>query len=218
MRRSSPFFFCIVVLLPSLAFAQGERARGWEAGGHIADVSSLSLSGFRGASLDVESSLGYGISGAYNFSNHLALGIEANWRSADYRATFVPDGSGPVRTLNATMDVARLHLKGVYYFLESNLTPFIEVGYGWTRIDSNILERPPITGCWWDPWWGLQCQTTYVTYTETEPSYGAAIGLRWDSRGGIGVRGSIGSLKIDRGRGVDNSSIDTTQLEVVWRF
>jgi hypothetical protein len=217
MQRFSPLF-CFILLLPAVALAQGERSRTWETGLHVADYSSLSLSGFGGASMQVESNLGYGISGAYNFSDHMALGLEASWRSPDYSATFAPDGAGPLRTINATMDVARIHFKGIYYFLESDLTPFIEVGYGWTRIDSNIVERPVVTGCWWDPWWGYICQTSYTTYAETKSTYGAAVGIRWDLRRDVGLRGSVGSLKIDRGQGVDSSNVDTTQVEVVWRF
>jgi hypothetical protein len=210
--------FSFLLILPAIAVAQGERTGVWEAGFHVADYSALALIGFRGASMQVEGDTGYGFSGAYNFSERIALGMDLSWRSPKYRATFVPDGLGPAQVINATMDVARIHIKGIYYFLDSNLTPFVEVGYGWTRIDSNILERPPITGCWWDPWWGLICQTTYPTYAETKPTYGAAVGIRWDSRGDITLRGSIGSLKIERGQGVSNSSVDTTQLEVAWRF
>lgn len=218
VMRFSRLFLCVIPLLPLAATAQTERAGNWEAGFHVADYSSLSLSGFRGAAMQVEGSLAYGFSGAYNFTDRIALGLDATWRNPDYRATFAPDGPGPLRILNATMDVARIHFKGIYYFLDSNVTPFVEAGYGWTRIDSNILDGPPITGCWWDPWWGLFCQTSYSTYAETEPSWGAALGIRWDTRGDIALRGSIGSHTIDRGRGVDNTSVDTTQLEVVWRF
>lgn len=211
-------FIRAILLLPLVATAQTERAGNWEAGFHVAAYSSLSLSGFRGAAMEVESSLAYGFSGAYNFTDRIAVGMDATWRSPDYRATFAPDGPGAFSVLNATMDVARIQFKGIYYFLDSNVTPFVEAGYGWTRIDSNIIEGPPITGCWWDPWWGFICQTSYNTYAETEPTWGGAFGIRWDTRGDIALRGSIGSLTLDRGRGVDNSSVDTMQLEVVWRF
>jgi hypothetical protein len=217
MRVIRLFFFG-VLLLPAVAMSQGERARDWEAGFHFTDFSSLSLAGFRGASLQVEGSTGYGFAGAYNFTNRMAVGVEANWRSPSYRAAFVPESGGPERSLNAKMDVARIHFKGTYYFLESRFTPFVEVGYGWTRIDSNIVEGPPITGCWWDPWWGFICRTSYTTYAETEPSYGGALGVRWDTGGDISLRGSVGTLTIDRARGVDNSSVDTAQFEVIWRF
>ena len=211
---------CFVVLLfaPVVAMSQSNRERDWEAGFHVGNYSSLSLAGFGGALMQVENSLGYGFSGAYNFTDQLALGLDASWRSPKYRATFVPDGPGATRFVNATMDVARIHFKGIYYFLDSRLTPFIEVGYGWTRIDSNILDRPPITGCWWDPWWGYICDTTFSTYVETKSTYGGAIGIRWDSRSDIAIRGSFGSLNIDRGQGVDNSSVNTTQVDVIWRF
>lgn len=211
--------FCLVaLLLPAVAVAQSDRSRDWEAGFHVISNASLSTSGFGGAAMQVESDIGYGFSGAYNFTDRFGLGIDASWRNPKYRAEFVPDGPGPVRVINARMDVARLHLKGIYHFLDSSLTPYVEAGYGWTRIDSNILEAPPITGCFWDPWWGFICQSFYTTFTETRPSYGVGFGLRWDSRGDISLRGGISSLKIDRARGVNNSSVDTAQLEVLWRF
>lgn len=218
MTRSHGWLLSALLLLPLLAQGQSGRDRAWEGGFHLADYSSLSLSGFRGAAMEVEDSIGYGLSGGYNFTDHWALGVELSWRSPDYRATFVPDGPGPARVINATMDVARIQFKGIYYFLESDLTPFVELGYGWARIDSNILDRPPITGCWWDPWWGFICQTSYSTYTETKPTYSGAIGIRWDLRNSISLRGSVGVLNIDRARGVDNSEVKTAQFEVLWRY
>ena len=217
MRRYSRISL-VILLLPAFAAAQGDREGYWDAGFHVANHSSLSLSGFGGASMQVDGDTGYGFSGAYNFTDHIALGLDASWRRPNYVATFVPNGPGPTRIIGARMDVSRVHFKGIFYFLESRITPFIELGVGWTNIDSNILQRPPITGCWWDPWWGLICQNVYSTYTETKTSYGGAVGIRWDTRGNVALRGSIGVLEIDRARGVQNSSVDTTQLELVWRF
>jgi hypothetical protein len=205
-------------LLPATAMGQGERARDWETGFHVAAHSSLALFGFGGASMQVDNSFAYGFSGAYNFTDRLALGTDLSWSQPDYRARIVPDGPTSVQIINATMDMARIHVKGIFYFLDSNLSPFIEVGYGWTRIDSNIVEGPGPTECWWDPWWGYICQRTYRTFTETKPTYGGAFGIRWDTRTEVSLRGSIGSLKIDRGLAVDDSSMDTTQVEVLWRF
>jgi hypothetical protein len=208
----------ICALLPAGVSAQGDRARDWDAGFHVNGNSSLSTSGFGGASMQVESDVGWGFSGAYNFTDRFALGLDASWRRPNYRADFVPQAGGPVRVINTRMDVSRIQFKGIFYFLESSLTPFVEVGFGWARIDSNILERPPIVGCWWDPWWGLICDSFFTTFTETRPTYGAAVGVRWDSRGDIAVRGSIGALNIDRARGVDNSNVSVAQVELLWRF
>lgn len=202
----------VFLVLPAIAAAQGDRTGAWEAGFHVADYSALALTGFRGASMQVKGDTGYGFSGAYNFSERFALGMDLSWRSPKYRATFVPDGPGPAQVINATMDVARIHIKGIYYFLDSNLTPFVEVGYGWTRIDSNILERPPITGCWWDPWWGYICATSWSTFETTEFTYNLGLGMRWDINPALFTRGTITRewISVDSG----TLEFDTLNLEL----
>jgi len=50
-------------------------------------------------------------------------------------------------------------------------------GIGWTWIDTNIPDGPPVGGCWWDPWWGYVCTTTYPTKTKSAFSYQATLGV-----------------------------------------
>ena len=67
----------------------------------------------------------------------------------------------------------------VYNFIDTPLTPYVSAGIGWTWIDTNIPNGPPNTWCWWDPWWGYVCSTSYPTETLNAFSYQAALGLRY---------------------------------------
>lgn len=215
--------YVVFIALLALGFqAQAQlsrdRAGSWEAGFHIADQSAVSLDGSVGSFLEIDGSTGYGFTGGYNFTNRLAVMLDANWSSPSYRARFVPDGAGAPQTLRTKMDVATLQLKGVVYFLEGNLTPFVEGGLGWTNIDSNIIDGPPFTSCWWDPWWGFICRSVYETYSETRSSYSGAIGLRWDFSADLTLRGSLGVVKVDTGEDTEDASLDKVRFDLAWRF
>ncbi|MBD3855301.1 MAG: porin family protein, partial [Acidobacteria bacterium] len=47
-------------------------------------------------------------------------------------------------------------------------------------IDTNIPSGPPTTGCWWDPWWGYVCYSSYPTETTDAFSYQALLGIRYE--------------------------------------
>lgn len=195
----------------------GDRAGSWEAGFRLTDSSAFFVADSFGASLDVDGALGYGFSGSYNLSNHFALMLDYSWSGPDYLATFVPDGPGSDVAIATRLDLTTLQAKGTYYFLDGAVTPFVELGVGWTNIDSNILERAPITGCWWDPFWGYVCERFYETYNQTELSYSAGIGVRWDFSEDFMLRAGIGTLGLDID-GAEDPSTDTVQFDFAWRF
>ena len=219
MRRHVLLGLSCAMLLVAPARAQlaGDRDGSWEAGFHLTDSSSFFVADSFGASLDVEDVLGYGFSGSYNFSNHFALMLDYSWSGPDYLATFIPDGPGSDVTIATRLDVTTLQAKGTYYFLDGAITPFVELGVGWTNIDSNILSRAPITGCWWDPFWGYVCERYYETYNQTELSYSAGIGVRWDFSEEFMLRAGIGMLGLDLD-GAEDPSTDTVQFDFAWRF
>ena len=150
--------FAFLTLASSAAFAQSwGRAGTWEGGFNILDTSSVRAEGSNGSGLAVRGETGFGFSGGYNFTDRLAVLGDLNWSDPSYDATFVPEGGGDPETISHTMDVTSLHIKGVFYFLEGDITPFVEAGVGWTEIDSNVIDGPPITGCWWDPRHNAAC-------------------------------------------------------------
>lgn len=217
MRLYSASVLCLLLGLSTLASAQ-DREGTWDVGFHVMDMSSVVISGVEGSMLDVDDQIGYGFTGAYNFTNRLAVGADLNWTSPDYTATRVLEGTGQTDTISAELDVVNIQVKGTFHFLEGPLTPFVEAGVGWTQVDSNIIDGPPTTGCWWDPWWGYVCSNFYDTYTETRTSYSAAVGIRWDMGQGLMLRGSLGLLEVDTSSATEDAELDTLRVDFAWRF
>lgn len=198
---------------------QNDREGTWEFGVLLNNTSSESLSGDNGSFIDIDSSTGYGISLGYNFNNRLSLGGDLIWNTPDYDAVLITDdvGGTPVE-INHELSLFTINLKGTYNFLEGPFTPFVEAGFGWTDIDSNVQNAPPITGCWWDPWWGYICETVYSTYSKTQQQYGAAVGLRYDLANGMSIKGSYGMQEISTSKATEDLSLDAIRLDLTWRF
>ena len=194
-----------------------DRAGSWEAGFLISDSSSEFLAGESGASLDVEGDLGYGFTFNYNATNHFAFGGDFTFTSPDYTATRETDPGNVIDGVSAELDIATLHFKGTFYFTEGSFAPFVEAGGGWSRVDSNIADGPPTTGCWWDPWWGYVCTEFYDTYSETRTSYTYGVGLRWEIADGFVARATYGILEIDTQRSED-AELDVLRVDFGWRF
>jgi opacity protein-like surface antigen len=208
-----------LTLSAAAAAQQNEREGMWEFGVLFNNTSSETLSGENGSSIDVDSSTGYGISLGYNFNNRLALGGDLLWNSPDYDAVLITDDlDGTPVEINHELDVFTINLKGTFNLLEGPFTPFVEAGFGWTGIDSNVQNAPPITGCWWDPWWGYICETFYSTYSKTLQQYGAAVGLRFDLANGLSIKGSYGIQEISTSKATEDLSLDSIRLDLSWRF
>ena len=217
MKRSLIVVAALALSAPALA--QQDRSDMWEFGVLLNNFSSESLDGSNGSSLDVDSSTGWGLSMNYNFNNHFALGGEFTWNRPDYSAVFVPtDPTEDPETVNYELDIFGVNLKGVWNIIDGPITPYIEAGLGWADIDSNIISQPPITGCWWDPWWGYICDSFYSTYGKTQESYNYAVGIRWDMDSGMTLKASYGVLEIDTGKTTDDASLDAIRAELSWRF
>ena len=109
-------------------------------------------------------------------------------------------------------------LKGTFNLLDGPFTPYAELGLGWSNVDSNIADQPPVTGCWWDPWWGYICDTFYSTYSKTREYYAGALGLRWDFDNGMSLKGSYGLQEVSTGKSTEDASFEQIRVELAWRF
>jgi len=206
------------MLIVSIAHAQSDRAGTWEFGGSALSLSSSYIAGSNGSSLAVDRSTGYGIFGAYHFTNRLALGFDANFADPKYRATLIPDGPEPPEIVNARLGVNIFHIKGTFNLLDRDVTPFVEIGAGWTQVDSNIISGIGGPICWWDPFWGYVCDNYYDTYTKTRSSRAYALGIRWDIDGEWVFRASWGLTEVDGDNSSADVEVDTAQLSFGWRF
>jgi len=211
----------LLLSVPAIAGAQSaDRTGTWEAGVKVIDQSHEFLTGEGGSSLDIEGELAWGFSGGYNFNEHFAVVGEFAWSDPDYFATIPLDTIGPgstVVTVDAELDVWFTQFKAVFNLLDRAFTPYAEVGYGWTMVDSNIQDGPAETGCWWDPWWGYMCTSFYDTYENTVESTMYAIGLRWDlsDESVLKINYGIRETNLDRSEDLKQ---DVYGVEWAWKF
>jgi opacity protein-like surface antigen len=204
--------------LPALAGAQRyDRDSTMEFGLSLVNSGSESVTGDLGTGLDIQSELGWGVWGAYNFNNHLAVTVDWTHVSPKYTATYLIDGVG-LEMLRHQADIDHLHFKGTYNFLEGDMTPFVEVGLGWSWIDSNVATGPPSTGCWWDPWWGYICTPYYSTYNSRSTSFSYAVGFRWDISPNYTLRADYGIVDADASDFTGSVEVETIRLAFAWRF
>lgn len=209
----------LALTMPALAFAQTNRAGSWEWSVVAVYQDSASSGAEGGSNLAVDNELGLGIGFGYNFTNKLSLGVDLEWLRPDYTATLISDASPPENSvINHTMSQFNGRIKGTLTFLETPLSPYVEAGIGWSYFDSNIADGPPITGCWWHPWWGYICENYYSTFSSTEFTYGGALGLRYMMRGGVTLKLSVNQYWIDVGNAGADPELNAARLEVGWTF
>jgi opacity protein-like surface antigen len=189
----------------------GGRGGSWELLLSPLYVESATINGKGGSSVDLNDDWGFGFGAAYNFNDHFQLNGLTTYSSRSYEATVVLD-NGTTRRYNNTMESHTLSLNGVYYFLSGNITPFVSGGVGYTWMDTNIQDGPASGTCWYDPWYGQVCNTYVHTKTETEFSYNAGLGLRFDVNRKFGLQAGYYKTWID----IDNAS-DTPDFDI-WRF
>ena len=220
--RTLPLVFLLT--LPGIAAAQSaDRTGTWEAGVKILDTSHEFVEGEQGASLDVEGELAWGFFGSYNINEHFAVSGEISWSDPDYLAEFPLENpitgrpSGTVVQVDAELDIWSTEVKAVFNLLDRSFTPYAEIGYGWTVVDSNIQDGPSETGCWWDPWWGYICTSFYDTYESTITSLTYGIGLRWDLSDTSVLKASYGIREYDLDRAEDLEQ-DVFAIDFAWKF
>jgi opacity protein-like surface antigen len=193
-----------------------QRSGNWETSFGVSLTGSERSDGLNGSSLDVDSGWGIGASVGYNFNDHLALNFDGSWIRADYDAVLDTEDEGLVE-ISHELDVFNGQFNAVYNLLPGAFTPYLQAGIGWTYVDSNVADGPPTTGCWWDPWWGYICSNFYSTYSETNFSWNAGAGLRYDMGNGMFLRGGWQRTHIDGGSGAD-PRFDAFRFELGWLF
>lgn len=177
-------FCATMALAPAPTLAQEtSRAKRWEFNVGARYLNSESLAFDNTSQADVDASWGFLFGLAYNFSDRFSLGGEINWSSMDYTARLTPStagGSAPA-TIRGTAYTTSLAVNAVYHFLSGPVTPYVSGSAGAVYLDTGIPSGPPVTGCWWYPWyWGYVCGSVVPTKTSTDWIYGVGAGLRWD--------------------------------------
>lgn len=193
-------------------FRDGLRDGNWEAGLLIEHQTSFGDSFENGSDIEIDSSMGFGFTLGWNWTEKWNLSYRFSLNKPDYSATIVPDDPDVApQTINYQMSNYTNQFNVTYNFLKGPLTPFVQAGIGWTRLDSNVPDGLPEVDCWWDPWWGYICFSDWSTYTASKLTYNLGLGLRWDVNGALFLRGSYNRQFISLKNG--NMNLDTFNME-----
>ena len=144
----------LILAAPAVSMAQGYgngRAQTWDFSVGGIYQSGDSSDGQSGSSLDVDSALGFGFNVGYNFNNRLNVSADFDFLRPDYTAVVVsepnpnPGNLHPeTTTISHRLSQFNGRLKGTFYFTDGPLVPYVEAGFGWTYIDSNVADGPPL--------------------------------------------------------------------------
>lgn len=209
---------CLLSMV-STAMAQSysrlqNRDQGWEVTMMLKDQGAETISGPVESEADFSSNTGWGFSVGYNFNSALNLAFEMSHTNPKYRATFL-DEDGESRTISHRSDFYTGNFNLTYHFMpQAKIRPFVMAGAGWTTVDSNVSDGKGY--CVPDYYWGWYCYNT--SYSETNFSYNAAVGLKADLSKTMFLRGSYGMQWIDLGGGSSDSELDVYRLELGFKY
>lgn len=207
-----------LALLAGAATADAQSREGsWEFTLGGAFQLSNDIDGEGGSTLQTDDAFGLGLGGAYNFNERLSAGFGFQWYGVDYDANVVQD-DGSTLGITGSYDVWNTSANLTYNFMDGAFTPYVGAGIGWTWIDTNIPNGLPSTGCWWDPWWGYVCYSSYPTKTEDAFSYQATVGLRYAFNPTTFMRFGYTAQWMDFSGAESTPQFDVLMLEIGWLF
>lgn len=193
----------MMALYPCAAAAQenpiirpSDRSGDMEFSMPIIYTDSATIKGSGGSSAEMNSDWSPGFGIGYNINEHFMINGLFTWSSRGYDATRVQENGAP-SNYNGTLDSTTMSLNGTYFLLDKNITPFMSAGIGWTYLDTNIPSGPGESYCYWDPWWGYVCTSYVPTKSESEISYNAGLGIRWDITGHFTMQAGYTKMWVD---------------------
>lgn len=191
-----------VLMLLSLSFSgdlqakQTKRDGKWEASFQLLNSLSTDIEGEKGSSAEIDSDVGWGFTLGYNVNPHILVNYEFTSTTPRYDATLVDDDN-KTHNIKHKMNLYNSQLNVVYNFMTEQFTPFVQAGVGWSYMDSNVADGPPEVICWWDPWFGRQCDYYQDTYNDTRFSYNVAAGVRYELDNSMFFRASYQQNWVD---------------------
>ena len=209
---------CLLSMVTT-AFAQNyarqqSRDQGWEVTIMLKEQGSESIAGPQDSAANFSSNTGWGFTMGYNFNNALNLAFEMSHTDPKYKATFL-DQQGDPRSISHRSDFYTGNFNLTYTLLPgAKIRPFVVAGAGWTTVDSNVSDGKGY--CVPDYYWGWYCYNS--SYSDTDFSYNAGVGLKADISKTMFVRGSYGMQWIDMGAGSSDPEFETFRLELGFKY
>ena len=160
---------------------------------------------------------GFGI--AYHFNDFISIHGDFMFGEANFSGDFPIEGA-PGSTVfikqDAFIQTGRFNVD--YNIINRRLTPFVTAGIGYQYLETELHSLPPVSYCWWDPWWGYICDVSHPYASTTDFTWNAGAGVRWNITDNLVVKAMAGAtwLEYSGAHGV------TSQIEGVfsigWSF
>ena len=171
-----------------------------------------------GSTIDIDDDFGFALGGGYNLSDKLATSFGLQWAGVGYNAEVIDD-DGVTSHISGSYDQLALSANLILNLTQGPLTPYVGAGVGWTWIDTNIPNGPPVGGCWWDPWYGYVCYSSYPTETVSTFSYQVLLGLRYElNNDKTFLRLGYTSQWMDFSNASGTPRFDVIVLDIGWMF
>ena len=216
----------IVIVLAALAaisspaWAQSSnRDTGWEYGADLVYLSSTDVDFRGGSTADIEDDFAVAFVFGYRFNPKLEVAFALDYQSVDYDAT-IQSADTPGLAVDVTGEYESFTPRANvnYNFLDSDLTPYVTGGIGWSFIDTNIPEGRVEIGCWWDPWYGEICVPVQDTRSADGFTYQLGGGVRWDASSNWSMRLGYEKHWYDFENASGTPDFDQFKLGVVFRY
>ena len=198
----------------------GGRAGTWDFFMPLTFMPAWSFDGLGGSRADLDATWGFGFGFGYNFSDHFQMNGLFSWSARNYTATQQGAGGGLPKQYGNTEYSSTFSLNGIFYLLPGDISPFVSGGVGWTYVDTSIpTGYGGGTTCWWDPWYGYVCGSSYPTKTESDWTYSLGVGVRFDLGRSFSLQPSYNRAWIDISRASGGTPyFDIYRLDFIFRM
>jgi opacity protein-like surface antigen len=210
---------CLALCAAWSAAARADRQPGWDFGADLIYQFSQDIDFDGGSSASLDDDLGLALTFGYRFSDRFELAFGLDWNKIDYDVN-VASGNVGGQSFSGHGDLEAFtpYIGANFNLFSGNLTPYLTGKVGWSFIDTNIPNGPPVSSCWWDPWYGYVCGTWQETRNIDELAYAVGVGVRWDASSTITVRFGYERTWLDYGEATSTPGFDQLRVGIAARY
>ncbi len=158
-----------------------------------------------------------GLGFAYHFNDFISIHSDFMFGGATFSGDFPRQLGGTVNVKSdAFIQTGRFNVD--YNIINRRITPFVTAGIGYQYLETELESLPPIGGWYWDPWYGYVYYSDHPHASDTEFTWNAGAGFRWNITDSLFIKAMGGANWLEYGgaKGV------TTQIEGIfsigWTF
>lgn len=182
---------------------------------HSEDINFNSPFGTVKTKMDDTGLGGFGI--AWHFSDFFSFHTDFMFGGATFSGNAPFETGIGTRAFSQDAFISTGKFNVDWNIINRRITPFVTAGIGYQYLETE-LENTYGTSCYWDPWYGYVCYSGHYHAWETDFTWNAGAGIRWNILDHLLLKAMAGAnwLEYSGAHGV------TTQFEAIfsigWTF